>query len=188
MRRGFLALTFLAAAVLAAPAQAETRAQARQAQLDHLFKALRAAPDEDTAGMIEGRIRKLWAEQASPAAALLMARGNRDLHNDAAGEAIDDFSAVLDLEPDYSQAYANRAVARAAAGDFAGAVGDIQAALTRDPRNFAALQALSRIAEEQGNWQGALDAWQKVLDIDPRMPGGADRLQMLIRKVEGEST
>ena len=59
---------------------------------------------------------------------------------------------------------------------------------TRDPRNFAALQALSRIAEQQGNWQGALDAWQKALDLDPRMPGGADRLQMLIRKVEGEAT
>ena len=188
MRRGFLALTLLAAALLAAPAGAETRAQARQVQLDHLFKALRTAPDEDTAGMIEGRIRKLWAEQASPAAALLMTRGNRELHNDAAGDAIDDFSAVLDLEPDYAEGYTHRAVARAAAGDYAGAVGDIQAALAHDPRNFAALQALSRIAEQQGNWQGALDAWQKALDIDPRMPGGADRLQMLIGKVEGEAT
>ena len=189
MVRPMLPLAILAAALLATPAAAETRAQAaRQAQLDHLFTALRAAPDEATAGMIESRIRRLWAEQPSPAAALLMARGDRELHGDAEGDAIADFDAVLDLEPDYAEGYTHRAVARAAAGDVAGAVRDIQAALAHDPRNFAALQALSHIAEQQGNWQGALDAWQKALDIDPRMPGGADRLQMLIGKVEGEAT
>lgn len=187
MMHKLLALTLLAAALLAPPARADTRA-ARHAQLDRLFTALRAAPDEEAAGMIEQSIRRLWAEQASPAAALLMARGDRDLHNDAEGEAIDDFSAVLDLEPDYSEGYTHRAVARAAAGDYAGAVRDIEAALQHDPHNFAALQALSHIAEQQGNWHGALDAWQKALDLDPRTPGGADRLEMLTKKLEGEAT
>lgn len=65
---------------------------------------------------------------------------------------------------------------------------DIEAALQRDPRDFEALQSLSHIAEQQSNWRGALDAWQKALDIDPRTPGGLDRLDMLQKKVEGEAT
>ncbi len=182
-----LPIALLCVALAAAPAAAaETPAQARQAQLDRLFKALRAAPDEATAGMLEGRIRHLWLTQATPAVALLMARGDRDLANDADGEAVADFSAVLELAPDFAEGYTHRAVARAATGDAAGAVRDIQAALQRDPRSFPALQSLSRIAEQQGNWQGALDAWQKALDIDPRMPGGIERLDMLQKKVEGE--
>ncbi len=186
MRR-LLLLSLFGTVLLAGPALADPQARARQEQLDRLFKALRAAPDEGTAAMIEGRIRHLWLGEASPAAALLMARGDREIA-DAASEAVADFSAVLDLEPDFSEGYNHRAVARAAEGDYAGAVRDIEEALRRDPRNFSALQGLSRIAEQQGNWRGALEAWQKALDIDPRTPGGIARLEMLQRKVEGEST
>jgi tetratricopeptide (TPR) repeat protein len=183
-----LPLVLLGAVLLAGPAGAETPAEARQAQLDRLFKALRAAPDEQAAAMIEGRIRALWLDQATPAVGLLMGRGDRDLGNDAPGEAIADFDAALDLEPDFSEGYNHRAVARAAAGDYDGAVRDIELALQHDPRNFSALEGLSHIAERQGNWQGALDAWRKALDIDPRTPGGLDRLDMLQKKVEGEAT
>ena len=188
MFRHLTVAVLLAAVPLVAPARAETRAQERQVQLDRMFKALRAAPDENTAAMIEGRIRALWLEQATPAVALLMARGDRDIANDASADAIEDFTAVLDLQPDFAEGYDHRAVARATAGDYAGAVRDIEQALQHDPRNFAALQGLSRIAEEQGNWQGALAAWQKAIDIDPRTPGGIDRLEMLQKKVEGEAT
>jgi tetratricopeptide (TPR) repeat protein len=174
--------------VLAVPVQAETAAEARQAELDRLFKALKAAPDETTAGAIEGRIRTLWRQQATAAVALLMARGERDLGNDAGAEALADFNAVLDLQPDLSEGYSHRAAARVALGDYQGAVRDIEAALAYDPRNFAALEGLSRIAERQGNWKGALEAWQRALDIDPRMPGGIERLEMLQKKVEGEAT
>lgn len=182
-----IALVLLGAGLLAGPARAETPAQARQVQLDRLYKALRVAPDERTAAMIETRIRRIWATEPSPAAALLMARGDRDLGNDASSDAIDDYDALLELEPDFSEGYNHRAIARAAAGDYAGAVRDIEQALRRDPRNFAALQTLSHIAEQAGNWKGALDAWQKALDVDPHMPGGVDRLQMLRKKVEGEA-
>jgi len=180
-------IPLLCAALLLAPvAHAETRAQAQQALLDRLFQALHEAPDEASAAMVEDRIRHIWREQASPAVALLMARGDRDLVHDAGGEAISDFDAVVDLAPDYAEGYAHRAAARAVAGDYAGAVRDVEQALRRDPRNFSALQTLSHVAEEQGNWRGALDAWRKALEIDPHMPGGADRLLMLRTKAEGE--
>ncbi|MBN9509991.1 MAG: tetratricopeptide repeat protein [Alphaproteobacteria bacterium] len=174
--------------VLAVPAHAETAAEARQAELDRLFKALKAAPDEITAAAIEGRIRTLWKQQATGAVALLMSRGERDLGNRAGTDALADFDAALELQPDLSEGYNHRAAARMELGDYAGAVRDIQAALAYDPRNFSALQGLSHIAERQGNWKGALEAWQHALDIDPRTPGGIERLEMLQKKVEGEAT
>jgi len=178
----------LGALAVTAPAAAQSRAKAVDEQLDRLFKALRAAPDEAAAAQLEGRIHGLWLEQASPTANLLMARGERDLANQASGEAVADFGAALDLDPDFAEGYTRRAVARAASGDDAGALADIEQAMRRDPRHFSALQILSRLAEQQGNWAGALAAWQKALDIDPLTRGGIERLEMLHKKAEGEAT
>jgi cytochrome c-type biogenesis protein CcmH/NrfG len=47
---------------------------------------------------------------------------------------------------------------------------------------------LSRIAEAQGDWKGALAAWQKVLELDPHTLHGLDRLELLQRKAFGERT
>jgi tetratricopeptide (TPR) repeat protein len=180
----------LAVAMLlpAAPASADQRAAARHAELDRMYKALLAAPDEQAAMLLEGHIRALWVQAASPAATLLLARGDRELQSNDGDEALADYDAVLALEPDFSEGYNHRARARDSQGDYAGAVRDIEEALKRDPRNFSALQGLSHIAEQQHNYKGALAAWQKSLDIDPRTPGGLERLDMLQKKVDGEAT
>jgi tetratricopeptide (TPR) repeat protein len=177
-------------AALAGPAAAQTAAQTKQRSemLDRMFKSLRSAPDEATAGMLEQRIKQLWVQQASPAALLLLGRANRELNHSATQDALDDFDALLDLEPDFAEGYTQRAIARAEAGDTQGAIADIEQALQRDPRHFTAFEVLSHIAEDQGNWQGALKSWQKALDIDPRTPGGADRLETLQNKVDGQAT
>jgi tetratricopeptide (TPR) repeat protein len=178
----------LGLAMLAAPARADQKADAHKAELDRLFKALLAAPDENVAGLLEGRIRALWVQEASAAAMLLLSRGEREMDANADAEAIEDFDAVLTLEPDYAEGYNHRAAAKAALGDDAGAIRDVEETLKRDPRHFPALQGLSRIAERQGNFRGALEAWRRALDIDPRTPGGIDRLEKLQKKVEGEAT
>ncbi len=188
MRRMRILPPLLVLTLLAAPALADQKADAHKAELDRLFKALLAAPDETAAGMLETRIRSLWVDEASPAAVLLLGRGERELGANAADEAVEDFDAVLALEPEFAEGYNHRAIAEAALGDYKGAVRDIEAALARDPRHFSALQGLSRIAEQQGNWKGALEAWQRALDIDPRTPGGLDRLDRLQKKVDGEAT
>ncbi len=178
----------LLAGLMATPAWADQRADAHRLELDRLFSALKAAPNEHAAAMIESRLQGLWVAEGSPAAVLLMARGDRDLQGNADSEALADFDDVLVLEPDYVEAFHHRAVARAALGDYPGALADIEQALRRDPRRFSALQTLSRLAEQRGNWKGALAAWQKALDLDPRTPGGIARLEMLQKKVDGEAT
>ena len=104
----------------------------------------------------------------------------------APNDAVDSFDAALDLEPDLLDAWRGRAQGRLRLGDSAGAVRDIQEVLKREPRSFLAWQDLSRIAEARGDWQAALSAWQKLLEVDPRTPGGQDRLRDLRRKANGE--
>jgi tetratricopeptide (TPR) repeat protein len=138
--------------------------------------------------MLEGRIRGLWTQEGSPAALLLLSRGDREMGSNDENEAVQDFDAVLALDPTFAEGFSHRAAARAALGDYAGAIQDIEATLELDPRHFPALQGLSHIAEQQGNWQGALEAWRRALDIDPLTPGGLERLDKLQKKVDGEAT
>jgi tetratricopeptide (TPR) repeat protein len=179
----------LAAALLLAamPAHAQNAAgNDKRAALDRLLTALKTAPSEEIAGPLEAQIRQLWLNAGSPAVTLLISRGLREMKAEARQDAIDDFSAAITLDPTLAEAYHQRAIARFAAGDTAGAITDIQATLQHEPRSFAAFQTLAAIAESRKDWKGAYAAWQKVLEIDPKTPGGQERLKSLRRHALGE--
>jgi tetratricopeptide (TPR) repeat protein len=162
-------------------------AQDRPSPTDQLLAALQLAPNEAAAAAIENRIESLWLNQGTPAVSLLMKRAMRELQA-GTGDATDDFSAVLDLQPGFAEAYNQRAVSRFQQGDYPGAIADIEQVLQREPRNFGALQNLSHIAEDHGDLKGAFAAWQKVLEIDPKTPNGTKRLDELKRKAFGDET
>ncbi len=192
IRRRALLLALLAGLASAqghafAQGQAPAQGQGNTA-LDGLLAALRVAPNEEAAAALEAQVRAKWLDAASPALRLLLARGVRELNEGSAGDALDSFDAALDLDPDLLEAWRGRAQARARLGDVQGAVRDIQELLRREPRSFAALQDLSRIAEGRSDWRGALAAHQKLLEVDPRTPGGQARLRDLRRRALGDDT
>lgn len=168
------------------PALAAAQAPDRKAQLDALLGQLRAAPTEEVAATVEGELRRIWGEAPSPVLRLLLVRATRELGEGAAADAADSFDAALDLDANLLEGWRGRAQTRMRLGDTAGAVRDIQEVLKREPRYFPALQDLSQIAEGAKDWRGALAAWQKLLEMNPRTPGGQARLRDLRRRALGE--
>jgi tetratricopeptide (TPR) repeat protein len=186
MKMHLLLAPMLFAAFPAIAQNADAPNGERRAALDKLLLSLKSAPSEEIAGPLEDRIRQLWLNAGTPAVTLLMSRGLREMKADASQDAIEDFSAAITLDPSLAEAYHQRAIARFAAGDSQGAIADLQATLQHEPRSFTAFQTLSTIAESRKDWKSAYEAWQKVLDIDPKTPGGQDRLKELRRKALGE--
>jgi tetratricopeptide (TPR) repeat protein len=185
MRR-FLLPTLLLCALPVFAQNAGGPAAEKRAALDRLLTTLKSAPSEEIARPLEQQIRQLWLNAGTPAVTLLMSRGLRELKADANQDAIDDFTAAITLDPDLAEAYHQRAIARFASGDTPGAIADIQNTLQREPRSFAALETLTAIAQSRKDWKGAFNAWQKVLEIDPKTPGGQERLKDLRRHAFGE--
>ncbi|WP_237217496.1 tetratricopeptide repeat protein [Falsiroseomonas oryziterrae] len=159
----------------------------RRAELDRLFEALRDAPDTPGGQMVESRIRAVWAQAVSPAAALLLRRGMRNLQGNEAAEALEDFDAALVLEPGAPDLWILRARALARLGDRAAAARDLQEALRLEPRHFGALLALSEFQDEAGNAVGALRSLDAALALHPRMPGAQERRRELQRRAEGDA-
>lgn len=187
-RRSFLLtlLTGPSAAFAQPAAPAQERRDPRRAEFDRLFEALRDAPDEAGAMLVEQRIRQLWAEAASPAAVLLLRRGVRNMTARVPEEALEDFDAAIVLSPAAAEAWHLRAQAYAAIGDAAAAGRDLQEALRLEPRHFGALMTLSTIQEERGDFAGALRSLEAALALYPKLPGGAARRRELRRRAFGE--
>lgn len=181
MRRVILALGLIPSLALAQPAGE------KRAALDKMLDALRTAPTEQVASVLEEKIRHLWFESGTPAVTLLMSRGLRESNAGASDDAAAVFSDAIVLDPTLAEAWHQRAIARFKTGDTVGAVRDIQETLKLEPRHFGAWQTLERIAEARQDWKAAYDAWRHVLDIDPRTPNGEDRLKDLKRKAFGDN-
>jgi tetratricopeptide (TPR) repeat protein len=181
MRR--LILAFCLAPALAF-AQA---AKDKRAALDKMLDALHTAPTEQVAAALEEKIRQLWVQAGTPAVTLLMSRGLRESHADEVDDATSAFSDAIVLDPTLAEAWHQRAIARFKAGNTVGALQDLHETLRLEPRHFGAWETLEAIAAEREDWKAAYDAWQHVLDIDPRKPHGEERLKDLKRKAFGDN-
>lgn len=153
--------------------------------LDFLFGALKAAPDPETAKLVEARIWTVWFKTPSDTAALLMARakqaaesGNRDL-------AIKLMDAIIELRPDYTEAWNRRATLYFYKGDYVSSLADIREVLAREPRHFGALVGLGMIMRNIGKDREALAAYRQALALYPYLENVADIVKSLAEKVEG---
>jgi tetratricopeptide (TPR) repeat protein len=171
----------------AVPPAGPRGAEARRTELERAFEALRTAPDEAGAVLVEGRIRQLWASAATPSVSLLMNRGMRNMHANQPGDALEDFDAALTLAPEFAEAWLLRAEAHSRAGDPHAAARDLQEVLRLEPRHWIALLSLSVLQDEAGNAEAALRSVEAALRIHPKMPNGANRLRDIRRKAEGEA-
>src|SRR5690349_3871607 len=95
----------------AAPGQAQ-QATDKRAGVDRLLEALKAAPDERAAALLEEQIQQAWLQAGSPAVTLLMSQGLRLLQAGQNDGAIESFTDAIVLAPDVAEAWRQRAIAR----------------------------------------------------------------------------
>lgn len=173
-------------AALTVPVVAEAQRRRGELSLDQLFEALKLAPSEEAARAVEAQIWQVWMAQGSPAVQLLMRRGLRNLQLRALEDALEDFDAVIALAPEMSEGWNKRATVYFLRSEYDNAARDIAETLAREPRHFGALAGLSQVHEARGDLVAALRAYEAALEINPRMPGGEERLRELKRKALGE--
>jgi len=99
--------------------------------------------------------------------------------------AIKLLNAVVELKPDYIEGWNRRATIYYLMKDYAHSIADIREVLAREPRHFGALSGLGLILQEIGDDKHALEAYRKVLLIDPRQEHVAETVKSLSEKVEG---
>ena len=87
------------------------------AKLDGLFERLKTAEAAE-AGRIEREIWIEWSKSGSPAEDLLLQRGKDAMDLGDFPAAIEHFTAIIDHDPDFAEAWNARATAYYMAGEF----------------------------------------------------------------------
>lgn len=157
----------------------------RSKNLDFLFGALKAAPDEASAKHVEARIWAIWIQTPSDTASLLMARAKTAVDAKKIDVAIKLLDSVIKLRPDYVEAWNRRATLYYMQNDYGRSLADIREVLIREPRHFGALAGLGMIMQEVGDEKRALEAYRKALAVNPHLEKIPDQVKALTEKVEG---
>jgi tetratricopeptide (TPR) repeat protein len=200
MRTRFLALVTAAAfaATFAVPAAAEPgswleppknlpRAPSgdRTKNLDFLFGALKAAPDDETAKAVEQRIWAAWVVTRSDTANLLMLRVRTAIEAKDSDLAIELLDGIIKIKPDYVEAWNRRATIYYMKKDYGRSIADIREILKREPRHFGALAGLGMILQDIGDDKQALEVYRRALAVYPRIQRIPDQVKKLQEQVEG---
>jgi len=169
------------------PPSALPRAQRgdKTQNLDRLFSALKVAPDDESAKYVENRIWAIWLASSSDTANLLMSRAKTAVDGKDYDLAIKLLNAVIDIKPDFVEAWNRRATVHYTKKDFGRALADIHQVLAREPRHFGALTGLGVIMQEYNEDKFALEAFRRALAVNPHLQKVPDFVKTLTEKVEG---
>jgi tetratricopeptide (TPR) repeat protein len=157
----------------------------RSRNIEFLFGALKAAPDPESAKLVENRILTLWLVSGSDTADLLMTRVKTAIDAKEFDLAIELLNAVVEIKPDYVEGWNRRATVHFLKKDFSAAIVDIRQVLAREPRHFGALAGLGMIMQELGEDARALEVFRRALDVHPHLQRIPDLVKSLTEKVDG---
>lgn len=171
-------------ALAAAPVQI---AQAKSAQLDALFVALKRERNEKAAERIAARIGQTFLQSGSATTDLLMQWSQKALEEQKFDVALDFLDEVVALQPAFAEGWNRRATVHFLMKDYAKSLADIDEVLKLEPRHFGALSGLAQIMTETGHKKDALIAWERVLDIYPMLRSAQDQVATLSEELAGEA-
>jgi tetratricopeptide (TPR) repeat protein len=167
------------------PPSTPPKSQRGTQNLDLLFEALKVAPDESSSKAIEERIWAIWVTSGSDTANLLMTRVKTAIDAEDLDLAIKLLDAIVEIKPNYVEAWNRRATVYYLKKDYGRALSDISRTLALEPRHFAAFAGLGMIMQDIGDDKHALDAFRRALAINPRIQHIPDLVKTLTEKVEG---
>jgi tetratricopeptide (TPR) repeat protein len=146
-----------------------------------------ARPGQEGWARIERQILRLWGRSGSDAIDYLFGRGQAALQAGQTEDAIEIFSAVIDHDPDFAEAWNGRATAYYMANRLGQSMADIEQVLIRNPSHFGALAGMGMILEQLNRPEDALRAYRASLAVHPYQPGVLESVTRLELASTGSS-
>jgi tetratricopeptide (TPR) repeat protein len=167
--------------ILASPVAAEDLNKVRADQLDKLFGELHQANATKSPDKILADIWALWARNDSATAELLLRQSvaAMNMHEFDAAEKM--LIQLIEVYPDYAEAWNKRATLYFMQGRFDASLIDIEHVLDLEPRHFGALGGKAMILRAQGKDREALKVMRETLAINPHADSVAQAIKELLK-------
>ena len=137
-------------------------------KLDKLFIELKS--NYKITSEIEKEIWELWSTHPNDKKLTkLLARGSDFVNNHQFNKAIEIFTKVINLDPNWAEAWNKRATVLYLIGEFQKSQDDIDRVLELEARHFGALAGQGLVNIQLKNYEKAIISYEKALEIYPSM-------------------
>ncbi len=143
-------------------------ADQRDTRLPGMFERLEMASSAAEAKEIESEIWLVWLSNDDQRSDQLMKRIVSEMGRNDLDEALIVANELVDLNPEFAEAWNKRATLHYLMGDLNSSVEDIHRTLQLEPNHFGAMSGLGLIFLRKGNLSAALEAFEQVLRITPQ--------------------
>ena len=155
-------------------------------EIDKLFIQLKSALNFENSKEIEDKIWDLWTTHPSKNdLTKLLADGSSAMMENKLDAAYDKFTQVIELDPNWSEAWNKRATVLYLMGKYELSQADIDKVLTLEKRHFGALSGQGLVQTALNNYQKAIDSYIEAHKIHPNMKSPLimiEKLQLQIKK------
>lgn len=154
-------------------------------RLDSLFISLKETTEPEEAAQVEDSIWALWGLSGDDEIDELMTIGIRAVAEHDGETALTAFNEIILRAPNYAEGWNKRATLFYLAGEHELSMADINKTLALEPRHFGAYSGLGLVFIALGDERGALDAFERALEIHPHMDGAETHIRELREIVKG---
>ena len=156
--------------------------------MDDIPVLLAALWDEEELirGIAEQSVWGIWLRTDDPVADPLFQTGLQLISQDEPDAAIEKLNQVIELKPDFAEAWNRRGNAYAALGNEDRALADYERAIALNPYEFGTLESIGEIWMTRSNYRKAADYFRQALDLNPNLSEAAEALHDLEEKLEND--
>ena len=158
-------------------------ADQKDPRLDELFAVLQTSADPSALSAAHGKIWEIWTNNEDAELFSLMEQGITLMGRRRLNEALKVFDDLVDIAPNYAEAWNKRATVHFLLGNYADSIADVDVTLDLEPRHFGALSGLGQIELKRGDPEAALSAFETAVRMHPHLPGTRDLIIQLRRNL-----
>lgn len=148
--------------------------------LDELSKRL-ADDDSEIRDLTEQAMWQVWFRSGDENADALLQESIKSIKEHRFDEAIKSLDAALEIDPDFAEAYNQRAILHYFRRKFMKSIKDCQEVIKRNPYHFGALSGMGQCYQRLNNTGEAIKAYERALRVNPNMEGVRRGLLRLLR-------
>jgi tetratricopeptide (TPR) repeat protein len=148
-------------------------------RLGTLFQTLQTSQDTAILLETEAAIWEIWYDSGQEEIDAMMLDAGERVRRGELDVAESIYSRVIEELPGFSEGWNRRATVRFYQRDYDGSLDDIQQTLRLEPRHFGAFWGLGMILGSQHDFQRAISAFEKLLEIKPSSSDARPRIELL---------
>jgi tetratricopeptide (TPR) repeat protein len=151
---------------------------ATPADLPALFKQLRD-PDDLVRALTENSIWQVWSRSGDTKVDALFSVGVEQMNQGQAQAAIDTFTDIIRLKPDFAEGWNKRATIYFLIGEYDKSLSDCDEVIKRNPQHWGALSGYGQIYVQLDKPEQALVYFQRALAVNPNLQQVENMIQQL---------